>query len=883
MAGGRRPAAGEWKAMTPERWQEVDRLLEAALDRPAAERAAFLAAACAGDDELRGEVASLLAAHDEAGGFTARPPLARMGEMMGEMMNEVIAAAGAPPADAGADAPSVVGTTLGHYRITSLLGRGGMGEVYRARDLRLDREVAVKILPPRLANDPEALPRFEREAKAVAALSHPNILAIHDFGHEGGVHYAVMELLEGETLRARVSRGPLPWRQAARIAAAVADGLAAAHARGIIHRDLKPENVFLNADGQVKILDFGIARVRRQLGAPAGAGEAVTLLETTEPGRIIGTIGYMSPEQLRGEPTDAPSDIFSLGTVLFEMVAGERPFARESVTETMAAILRDEPPPLTGLRLDPEFERLVLRCLQKQPRERLQSAHDLALELRALASESQRLRLAPAPWPRPRRAAVAAAVALACALAALAYLLWPKQIDSLAVLPFTNASADPNAEYLSDGISESLINGLSQLPSLKVIARSSSFRYKGREADPQEVARALGVRAVVTGRIVQRGDRLLISVELTDAREKRHVWGEQYLRPKDDLLAVQVEISREIADKLRLKLTRADQQQLAKRETAKPEAYELLLKGRHLRNKGGTEDRKKAVEHFQRALELDPRYALAYAELGASYRDLVFASVYPPQEYTPRARQAVQRALELDPHLAEAHRALASLRRDEWDWAGAENSLKRALELNPNLAVAHSGYASFLSLVGRHDEALAEARRARELDPLSLRADVNIGQRLFFARRYDEAVAALRKTLELDANYDPAHLYLGYAYTEKGMFAEAVAAFEQVIRLKGDTPSVQVYLAYAHAKAGRRDRAEAILRRLQEGGKYVSPAELATVYAGMGDKERALGELEKAYAARDSQLQFLGVDPALDSLRAEPRFADLLRRVRLAP
>jgi eukaryotic-like serine/threonine-protein kinase len=862
--------------MTPERWQQIDRLLEEVLERPAAERGTFLKQACGGDEELRGEVESLLAAHDDAFGFTARPPV--------NLINEVLATDRTPSRpDSPTGIPTVLGRTLGHYQIISLIGKGGMGEVYRARDLRLERDVAVKILPARLAADPDALPRFEREAKAVAALSHPNILAIHDFGHEEGACYAVMELLEGENLRARLARGPLPWRQAAQVGAAVADGLAAAHAKGIIHRDIKPENIFLNADGQVKILDFGIARVKQQYGA--AASEAATLPETTEPGKIIGTIGYMSPEQLRGETVDAPSDLFSLGSVVYEMVSGRRPFARETVTETMAAILRDEPPPLAPLKLPAEFERVVLRCLEKNARERLQSAHDLALELRALASESQRLR----PAPEPRRLPVAWLVGAlgVVLLAALGYLLWPRPIDSLAVLPFANASADPNAEYLSDGISESLINGLSQLPKLKVIARSSSFKYKGKDADPQEAARALGVRAVVTGRIALRGDRLLISVELTDARDKRHIWGEQYLRQAADLLAVQAEISREIADKLRLKLTSDEQQQIVKRETIHPAAYELLLKGRHLRLKGGTEDRKQAVEYFRQAIEIDPHYALAYAELGAGYRSLIAASLVQPAEYLPRVRAAVQKALELDPNLAEAHRALASFKRDELDWAGAEAAFKRALELNPNLADAHGAYASFLSVMGRHDEAIAEARRARELDPLALARSVGIGQRLYYARRYDEAVASLKQTLELDPHYDQAHVYLGYTYTDKKMYPEAIAAFEQAIRLKSSTPSTRIYLGYAYAKSGQREKAREILEALRQsqasGQDPVSPVELATLYVGLGDGEQALAQLEEAYARRDPQLQYLRVDSSFDPLRADPRFADLLRRVRLAP
>lgn len=855
--------------MTPERWQEIDRLFEAALDCAPEKRADFLARQCGDDHELRREVESLLDAHSKAENFTAHAPI--------KLMQDVISVS---EADTCTIPPTIIGRTLSHYQITSLLGKGGMGEVYRAHDLRLDRDVAIKILPQRFASDSDALPRFEREAKAVAALSHPNILAIHDFGHEDEIRYAVMELLEGETLRARISRGNLSWRQAAQIAASVAEGLSAAHAKGIIHRDLKPENIFLNADGQVKILDFGIARVKQQF---ATSPNAATLPDTTEPGKIIGTVGYMSPEQLRGETVEAPSDLFSLGCVLYEMVSGKRPFARDTVTETMAAILRDDPATLASLRVPAEFEKLILRCLEKNPGERLQSAHDLVLELRTLASESQKIRFA-TPQKRGGLIWVAAASIVMLGLAALsAYLIWPRPIDSLAVLPFVNASTDPNTEYLSDGISESLINSLSQLPQLKVIARSSTFKYKGKESDPQDIAKALGVRAILTGRIANRGNRLLISVELTDAKDKTHVWGEQYLRDATDLLAVQTEISREIAEKLRLKLSHSEQQQITKRETVNPAAYEFLLKGRYLRYKGTVEDRQKAIEFFKLAIDVDPKYALAYSELGVTYRSLVAASVLSPQEFTSQARELVQKALEIDPNLAEGHRALASIRRDEWDWPNAEKELQRAIQLNPNLAEAHRAYASFLSIMGRHDEAIAEAKLARDLDPLLLVANVNIGQRLYFARRYDEAIESLKKTLEMDPGYVPAYLYLGYAYTDKGLFSQAITSFQQAIKFGNETTSIHIYLGYAYAKSGQREQAEKILNDLLSSNQYVSPGELATLYTGLGDKERALTTLEKAFAARDLQLQFLGVDPAFDPLRSDPRFVDLLRRVRLAP
>ena len=415
---------------------------------------------------------------------------------------------------------------------------------------------------------------------------------------------------------------------------------------------------------------------------------------------------------------------------------------------------------------------------------------------------------------------------------------------------------------------------------MKVIARSSSFRYKGKEVDPQEVANALGVEAILTGRVLQRGDNLLISVELVNARDKTQVWGEQYNRKATDLLAVQSEISREIAEKLRLKLTNAEQRQLAKRETANPQAYELVLKGLFYRRKGGTENQKKAIEYYQQAIAIDPTYALAYAELSNTYTFLA-GNALDPKEFTPKAEGAARRALELDESLAEAHLALANIKLNAWDWATAEREYQRAIELNPNLARAHSRYSAYLSVMGRHEQAIAETKRAREVDPLSPGINANVGWILIFARQYDQAIEALKKTLELDRNYDLTHSYLGYAYTAKGMYAEAIAAYQQAIKAGGDTTEAQIYLGAAYAKAGEREKAQAILKRLQTSKEYVSPGELAILYASLGEREQAFASLEKAYAAHDLQLQYLGVDPAYDSLRGDPRFQDLLRRVGL--
>jgi len=455
-------------------------------------------------------------------------------------------------------------------------------------------------------------------------------------------------------------------------------------------------------------------------------------------------------------------------------------------------------------------------------------------------------------------------------------------IRTLAVLPLANGSGDSDTEYLSDGISESLINSLSQLPGLKVIARSSSFKYKGKEVDAQEVARALGVDAIVTGRVLQRGDALSISVELVDARDKTQVWGERYDRRATDLLAVQSEISGEIVRKLRLKLTPAEQRQLARRETVDPQAYELLLKGRFYWNKGGTENRKKAVEYLNQAIAVDPAYALAYAELSFRYGDLVAVGILDPKEFTPKAEAAAQTALELDDSLAEAHLARGKTKLAAWDWAAAEREFKRAIELNPNLDRARGLYAFYLSLMGRHDEAIAEGKRIRELDPLSPVVNWRIGYRLLLARQNDQAIEAAKKALELGQNYPDAHNLLGYAYAAKGQYREAIAAYQQAVRLGNNSPDTEIYLGAAYAKAGELKKARAILKQLEASQPYVSPGTLAALYVALGEHEQALASLERAYAAHDNQLQFLRVDPNLDPLRSDPRFQDLLRRVGLA-
>ncbi len=783
----------------------------------------------------------------------------------------------------------VAGTRLGPYEIRAPIGGGGMGEVYRARDPRLGREVAIKVLPSSFSADADRLRRFEREAKSVAALSHPNILAIHDFGRHEAIVYAVMELLEGETLRGKLDAGPIPQKQAVDYALQVAKGLSAAHEKGVVHRDLKPENLFVMKDGHLKILDFGLAK-RVEAISPEEQTSAPTASGHTEPGTVMGTVGYMSPEQVRGRPADHRSDIFSFGAVLYEMLTGRRAFRGDTAVETMNAILKEEPPGLAGSAsgVSPALERVVRHCLEKGPEERFQSARDIAFALGEASSGSA---AAPAALQAPTRRARALvwAAGLAAALAALAAaVLWLRPgagaIDSLAVLPFVNAGGDPNAEYLSDGITESLINSVSQIPGIKVISRASAFHYKGKDVGARTVGRELGIRAVLTGRIVQRGDALSIRAELVDARDDTHLWGEQYNRRLSDILAVQEEIARDISGKLRQRLTGEEKKRLTKRYTENAEAYGLYLKGRYHWNKRTAQDIQKGIGYFQQAIEKDPTYALAYAGLADSYAVLFLYAGLPSSETFPKAKAAALKAFEIDDTLAQAHATLAHVHEDfDWDFSSAEKEYRRAIELDPRYPTAHHWYSLYLSWLGRHEQAIAESERAYELDPLSPIIGNVRAAAFYYARQYDRAIEAARKTLELEKGFIQALLSLGRALEQKKMYPEAIAAFEEAVRLSGRSILAVADLGHAYAVSGRREEAMRLIEELKGWSErgYDPLANIALVHAGLGQNDEAMRWLEKAYQARSAWLIFLAlkVGPRWDALRSDARFQDLLRRI----
>jgi eukaryotic-like serine/threonine-protein kinase len=759
----------------------------------------------------------------------------------------------------------VPGSRVGPYEVVSLLGEGGMGQVYRGRDPRLGREIAIKVLAKESWHDADAIARLEREARAIAALSHPNIVAVHDVGREDGTFYLVTELLEGATLRDQIRVAPMSWRRAVEVGAEVAEGLAAAHAKAIVHRDLKPENIFLTSDGRVKVLDFGLAQTDPALLDRDETNIPTTKWFQTHPGTVIGTLGYMSPEQLRGEAVDPSADIFSLGCILYEMVTAKKPFHRESGAATIAAILKDEitTEDLRSADVPAEFQHIIEGCVRKSPTTRFQSARDLALTLRAIGSSAAGINetlIRDITRPRPKKA---------------------KSIDSIAVLPLHNESRDPNTEYLADGITEGLINRFSQLPKLKVMARSTVFRYKNRDVDAQSVARELRVRAVLTGRVHHIGDRIVISVELVDALDGSLMWGETYNRELADLIKLQEEMSQEIADKLSLKLTGAEKKKLRKRATHNSEAYQLYLKGRHHWNRRTGESLRKGIQLFRDAIEADPTFASAHAGLADSFITLATNIPLPPRDAMPKAKAAAMQAIQIDDGLAEAWASLGNVRWwFEWDWDGAEEAYQRAIELNPNYATAHDGYAMLLAARGRFGESIEQNTKAADLDPLSLIIAVHAGWPFYFARDYESAIRRFRKALDLDEHFIPAHGWLGMALGQQRRYSEAIDAFGRALEVE-KIPILMAMTAHTHAIAGNRPTAERLLTELlfEAESRYISPYDIAIVHAGLGNTAEALAQLRKAVEDRSAWLVFTGVDPRLDVLRGEPAFTEIVASV----
>jgi serine/threonine-protein kinase len=828
----------------------------------------------------------------------------------------------------------MIGQTLSHYHITGKLGAGGMGEVYLARDTRLDRKVALKILPEQFTKDESLLGRFVQEAKAASALNHPNIITIYDVGEAGGLHYIAMEFIDGDTLRGFMTGAQLRLPDALDIAAQVASALAAAHASGIVHRDIKPENMIVGRDKQVKVLDFGLAKLTaRPLSVDTNAATALKV--ETDPGTVMGTARYMSPEQARGQELDARTDIFSFGVVLYEMIAGRHPFQGSTATDVISSILTKDPLPVSRVEPEapPELERIVSKAMEKDREERYQVIKDLLLDLkrlkRRLEFEAERLRSGePATTsdqavgpvavsveaveelpPKTveigavrtpssaehlvsrvklhKRAALVSLLVLIVAAAGIAYY-WQASsnqtaIDSIAVLPFVNQSRDPDTEYLADGLTESIINKLTQLADLRVIARSSAFRYKGKEADPFGAGQDLGVRAVVVGRVLQRGEQLMVSAELVDVRGNKQLWGEQYNRKMSDLVAVQQQISREITEKLRAKLTREGQTQLGRGETSNAEAYQCYLRGRYFWNRRTGGGLKKALVQFQEAVDKDPTYALAYAGLADCYALLEVYAGTQSSETLPKARAAAQRALQIDDSLAEAHTSLGYINTHSWQFGEAEKEFRRGIELNPNYPTAHHWYSVYLRAMGQFDQAMVEVRRARQLDPLSPVISVNIVMLYIAMGDLSSAFEECKKIIELDPTFPAGHSYLGWIYLKQGPGREAIAEFHKAVELSGRGSQELGYLGYGYGALGKRAEAMAVLKELEKKhARQESPGiYLAAVYAGLGEKDQAFAWLEKDFQVRNGVLIYITYHPDYDTLRDDPRYEDLLRRMGL--
>ena len=892
--------------MNAERLKQIEEIYHAAMEVAPAEREAFLQNNCGGDAELRREVESLLRFEKNAGSFFDSPLDALAAEMFSEEEKQT----------------DLTGRKISHYRIEKLLGAGGMGEVYLAEDTKLKRRVAFKVLLAEVAGDKDRVRRFVREAQAASALNHPNILTIHEFGVENDLHFIATEFIRGMSLREKLARGGLTLGERLDVAAQTASALAEAHEAGIIHRDIKPENIMVRSDGYVKVLDFGLAKlIEPEPSQPnVGTEDPTRQLLQTRRGSVIGTAAYMSPEQARGKKTDARTDIWSLGVVLYEMLTGRCPFSGETRMDIIASVLSSEPPPISSYCRDipAEIEWIVSKALSKDVEGRYQTAKELRADLKKIGKQIEfdenvsRLAItdpgkgltteerihstvstgtASYFWQRQTnrlRRPIFALVLLAAVSFAAYFVFVPlkdnQRIDSIAVLPLDNLKGSPDLNFVSDGLSEALIDRLSQIPQLKVIARNSSFAFRGANANLGEVAQKLGVRSLVTGSVAQIGDELVIRVDVVDAVENTHLTGGHFRRKISDLLGIQSEIARMTTEKLQLKLTSSQSKRLAENETENSEAYRFYLNGLiELNGPLGAQSR--ALEYFEQAAGLDPNFAAAHTEIAWIYWARANGSG-DPRELMPKAKAATERALEINPEFAKAHALKAMLNEYEFDWQGAEREYRRAIDLSPSLNFARNNFAFFLSIMDRQEEALAELEQQSARDPINRRlALLQKAIILTQARRFDDALETYREAQTVEPAKEIPQFAVGYAYAGKGLYDEAADCYRKSIELLGGEEKYSqplVYLAATYAKMPeKRSEARAILRRIEAMDEYTSPALLAAVYTALDDNDKAMELLEQAHVSRDLLLRFIGIGYEYDGLRNDPRFAELTKQVGL--
>jgi len=830
--------------MTPERYREVGKIFRAAAEIPPDRRAAFLDAACGEDQALRQEVESLFL-HDAQG----------EGWIDGRALDVAAQALASKPHE------SWVGRQVHHYQVSSLLAHGGMGEVYKAKDTRLLRTVAVKVLPPDRMADPDRRRRFLQEARAASALNHPNIVIVYDISNEAGTDFLVLEYVPGKTLRELIPPDGLPLDKVSEYGIQIASGLGAAHAAGIVHRDIKPGNIMITPESRVKILDFGIAK----LTEPGDMGREYDLesfREQTAAGVVVGTVAYMSPEQARGDTADSRSDIFSMGCVLYQAATGQQPFGGMHALAIAHEIATADPLPPSRRKpnLPKSFDDLIAKCLRKDPRQRFQTMAELATALGEARSGSASARIEGSP-----------------------------SVPSIAVLPFANMSLDPENEFFGDGLAEELINELNRIDGLRVTARTSAFAFRGKALDVREIGRALNVGTVLEGSVRRAGNRLRVTAQLVNVADGYHLWSERYDREITDVFEIQDEISRSIVAKLRGRLlgqsSIGETETGGKRPTADPEAYNLFLKGRYYWSKRLPEMTKRAIECFEQAVARDPRYALAYAFLAESYNALgggLEGGVLPPQEAFRKSRAYAEQSLRLDADLGEGHTALGyALLHFAWDLPAAEKSFREAIRLKPRYAQAHHWYSHMLAAAGRFDESLAESKAYLDLEPADPRSATHLSWHYLMAQEFDNALAQARDTIRDDPSYVWNHVFFGWALLSKGASAQAAAEMVKAVELSGGPRTLLTSLAHAHAVSGSREEALRILDRVMESAKqkYVAPYEIGMIHEALGNIDEALQWWERAYEERSPWLVYLAREPRLRHMRGQPKFDAFLGKV----